>query len=1118
MCKKLVCLVSISVTLTLVNGVFAANWDDKDPNDNYWSSPNNWDSNTVPGLTDTVGITGPLQAGLQWPIMPADVNTTIAGFGMSGPRNPGGGQVGDPCLVIYGRLVVQPGLIILGSGWPGNVDNTGNVHLMPGSYWRTQRTPAENTVNALWTTQMGGDGTIVMDGGTWVADGVTISFNTGGGGTLRLNAGILKTYFFEMLRGYDPWNIIGFYPTIFITTCRSNMDIRQGTMLIDGDRTDDEIPYEKYVPYERGTYTAPYYLGREDTGINGYVNRGWITAYGQPNDPCDPAWYQPGNDPNNWWMPKRARVIVQYNPTGEMVIPESDHTGHTIVTAYLAGNGEAYDLTPGPYAVDVLPTATLTWSPGDYVKYGGLYKGVPDAKRGNGHHVFIHTNQSYVNGANLNYATGTQFGHIVGAQDANSFSVAASYPGGSLKLDTTYWWCVIEANDANVSPIQWTYRSLVQAFRTVGGKAKNPNPANSATAGIYVAAPLQVTLTWDKGFYTADTNGHRVYFGTNFNEVNEADTLDPQYKGIQTTASYLATGLELGKKYYWRIDEVNTAGPDPNLWPGDVWNFTVGAYRVVDEFANDNNDDDLRARWKNDPIDYACSLYGSGAILYSDTGGQTGRGMRFEYDNNDRPDMGLSYFSEGRFEYASGMDWTYGDANTTLRALALSYRGVATNDADETYDRLYVAVESTDGNMAIVMHDDPIAQRKTAWDEWNIDLRDFSDAGVNLTSVKYLYIGSGVRCNETDPNGGEGAVVFDNIRLYSPRCVGEPGYRQLGDLSGNCDVNWLDVDVLVGDWLKTDRLTGMPVNPADANLLARWEFEEGSGQTAGDSSGHGKNGTLGSIAGADSNDPAWFTDPVRGSCLSFDGGDYVDCGDNDSNVCGENYFDMPGRSYTVMCWVNQEESLDWAVMVGKGEVSWKLQYGFIWLRDMIHWQPGVQKLDGAKYNGLVSSTVLTNGQWYHVAATYDQDANWATLYVNGRYSVRANEQTFNPWSETYFCEHNPGTGFVARLLIGASDYSGYALDVARDMGPDAKVVYPLKGKIDDVRVYDRCLSEEEIMYVAGKTGPNYYPIPPPDFYSDIYSPEAQGSKRVNFKDLAVLAQDWMESSLWPAGF
>jgi hypothetical protein len=60
-----------------------------------------------------------------------------------------------------------------------------------------------------------------------------------------------------------------------------------------------------------------------------------------------------------------------------------------------------------------------------------------------------------------------------------------------------------------------------------------------------------------------------VYFGTDYNDVNDADTNSPEYKGDFDVNTYDPCGLEIMTTYYWRIDEVN----EPNLWKGDVWGF-----------------------------------------------------------------------------------------------------------------------------------------------------------------------------------------------------------------------------------------------------------------------------------------------------------------------------------------------------------------------------------------------------------------------------------------------------------------------------------------------------------------------------------------------------------------
>jgi len=55
------------------------------------------------------------------------------------------------------------------------------------------------------------------------------------------------------------------------------------------------------------------------------------------------------------------------------------------------------------------------------------------------------------------------------------------------------------------------------------------------------------------------------------------------------------------------------------------------------------------------------------------------------------------------------------------------------------------------------------------------------------------------------------------------------------------------------------------------------------------------------------------------------------------------------------------------------------------------------------------------------------------------------------------------------------------------------------------------------MWLAGLDSQlkNYYAILPPASYADIYSPEPKGQKKGNFKDMAKMAQEWLESADWP---
>ena len=103
--------------------------------------------------------------------------------------------------------------------------------------------------------------------------------------------------------------------------------------------------------------------------------------------------------------------------------------------------------------------------------------------------------------------------------------------------------------------------------------ALNPSPADEAAD-----VPEEVVLSWTPGEFAGQ---HDVYFGTSFDDVNNAtnlDTMGPDklYKARQGAASYaVPERLDFGQTYYWRIDEVNAPPTSHVVFKGDVWSFTV---------------------------------------------------------------------------------------------------------------------------------------------------------------------------------------------------------------------------------------------------------------------------------------------------------------------------------------------------------------------------------------------------------------------------------------------------------------------------------------------------------------------------------------------------------------
>ena len=111
-------------------------------------------------------------------------------------------------------------------------------------------------------------------------------------------------------------------------------------------------------------------------------------------------------------------------------------------------------------------------------------------------------------------------------------------------------------------------------------KASTPSPADGATIGR--ETPV---LSWTPGHKAIE---HDVFFGTNFDDVNNVDLFDDTgiYRGRWIDASYATEELDLDQTYYWRIDEVEADGT--TVHKGDVWSFTVSSMGPVEDFEGNN--------------------------------------------------------------------------------------------------------------------------------------------------------------------------------------------------------------------------------------------------------------------------------------------------------------------------------------------------------------------------------------------------------------------------------------------------------------------------------------------------------------------------------------------------
>ena len=136
------------------------------------------------------------------------------------------------------------------------------------------------------------------------------------------------------------------------------------------------------------------------------------------------------------------------------------------------------------------------------------------------------------------------------------------YPSG-LVPGTAYYWRIdeVEANGTT------KHKGDVWSFSIPPRTAYDPAPADASKF-----VDTAITLSWTPGLAA---KLHRVYFGNSLDDVNNAAVGTPA-----GTATFTPPGpLELGKTYYWRIDEFDGAATHK----GDVWSFTtLGEIPITD--------------------------------------------------------------------------------------------------------------------------------------------------------------------------------------------------------------------------------------------------------------------------------------------------------------------------------------------------------------------------------------------------------------------------------------------------------------------------------------------------------------------------------------------------------
>ncbi|NIP27675.1 MAG: hypothetical protein GWN67_24355 [Phycisphaerae bacterium] len=311
-----------------------------------------------------------------------------------------------------------------------------------------------------------------------------------------------------------------------------------------------------------------------------------------------------------------------------------------------------------------------------------------------------------------------------------------------------------------------------------------------------------------------------------------------------------------------------------------------------------------------------------------------------------------------------------------------------------------------------------------------IELKNVGPVTLNLNLVKFT---EGINFTfpdiELEPN--EFVVVVKDMNAFQDKygtSVKIAG-RYTGSLANNGEriklVDAIDRTILdfeyKDDWYPIadgDGFSLTMIDPRDSTiygsekgLFAHWKFDDGSGDTAIDSVGS-NNGTL--FGG-----PTWTTGRFDGA-LSFDG--------TDDYVSVAPITPLIGNTVTVQTWIRTSEFAGiWNPVLTQSIGNGYYLY-------IASSKPSFYIVVGAAYVQAISPETINADQWYHVAGT--NDGSRLKIYVDGQLKGSDNSTNF--------------------LGVNANAYIGFE--------PSSSLYY--YGLIDDVRIYNRTVSESEFQEIT----------------------------------------------------
>jgi hypothetical protein len=213
----------------------------------------------------------------------------------------------------------------------------------------------------------------------------------------------------------------------------------------------------------------------------------------------------------------------------------------------------------------------------------------------------------------------------------------------------------------------------------------------------------------------------------------------------------------------------------------------------------------------------------------------------------------------------------------------------------------------------------------------------------------------------------------------------------------------------------------VPTDPGKNGLAAWWTFDGDFKDAAQTNHGTPKG------------DAKIVTDTARGQVLALDGtGDYVEVPNSPS-------LNITGNQLSLSAWVNLNSVATVQIILAKvaSDTTHVSPYFSYSLHALANGQPRFWiARTGGTSNRAGTAGMFTVGTWHHVAGVYD--GAQLKLYFDGALVGTAN---------------------------AAGNLNGY--DTVLRIGTNGALTEQLDGRLDDVRIYNRALSDMEIRYLVG---------------------------------------------------